>query len=232
MNPDKKKSLLFFLLLLAIAAINVLWGQSLAQTNTGIRVWNWNSWLILLAGLPFIFIQKEAGLPELIDHTVTNRYRIWQPLLIGFLFAIPDVIIVGFLLHPEPYTTLPPFLQPFPYSLSLYSSGALEIEIFYRLIPITLVLWLISEKLLKGKHREIVFWSIAILTAIREPLEQWPSGSTWFIVYATASGFAMNLWQAYQYRKAGFIGAMMIRYGHYLIWHILLGVYIEFFVLR
>jgi hypothetical protein len=42
----------------------------------------------------------------------------------------------------------------------------------------------------------------------------------------------MNLWQAYQYKKAGFLGALMIRYGHYLIWHILLGVYIEFFVLQ
>lgn len=232
MNPDKKKSFLVFTALLIIAMATVVWSQSIAATQTGIRVWNWNSWLILLAGLPFIFIQKEARLPELLDPSVSNRQRFLQPLLIGFLFAIPDVIIVGFLMHPEPYTSLPPFLQPFPYSLSLYSSGALDIEIFYRLIPITLLLWLISEKLLKGKYREIVFWSVAILTAIREPLEQWPSGNTWFIVYALGSGFAMNLWQAYQYRKAGFLGALMIRYGHYIIWHILLGVYIEFFVLR
>lgn len=232
MNPDKKRSVLIFIVLLCIAAATVLWSQSLSETKTGIRVWNWNSWLILLAGLPFIFIQKEARLPELWQTGISNYHRIWQPLLIGFLFAVPDVIIVGFLLHPEPYTSLPPFLQPFPFSLSLYSSGALEIEIFYRLIPITLLLWLVSEKLLKGKHREIVFWSVAVLTAIREPLEQWPSGNTWFILYALGSGFAMNLWQAYQYRKAGFVGALMIRYGHYLIWHILLGVYIEFFVLR
>jgi hypothetical protein len=232
MSTLKKRSLFIFILLLAIAAITVLWSPILAKTQTGIRVWNWNSWLILLAGLPFILIQREAGLPELTDPSVSNRHRIWQPLLIGFLFAIPDVIIVGFLMHPEPYTDLPPFLQPFPYSLSLYSSGALEIEIFYRLIPITLLLWLISEKLLKGKHRATVFWCVAILTAIREPLEQWPSGNTWFILYALASGFAMNLWQAYQYKKAGFLGALMISYGHYLIWHILLGVYIEFFVLQ
>jgi hypothetical protein len=232
MNLEKKKSLLIFISLLIIATITVVWSQSLAGTQDGIRVWNWSSWLILLAGLPFVLIQKEAGLPELLDPSVSNQHRIWQPLLIGFLFAIPDVIIVGFIMHPEPYTSLPPFLQPFPYSLSLYSSGGLEIEIFYRLIPITLLLWLVSEKLLKGKHREIVFWTIAILTAIREPLEQWPSGNTWFIVYALASGFAMNLWQAYQYRKAGFLSALMIRYGHYLIWHILLGIYIEFFVLR
>jgi len=232
MNLEKKKSLLIFISLLIIATITVVWSQSLALTQDGIRVWSWNSWLILLAGLPFILIQKEAGLPELLEPSVSNRQRFWQPLLIGFLFAIPDVIIVGFIMHPEPYTSLPPFLQPFPYSLSLYSSGGLEIEIFYRLIPITLLLWLVSEKLLKGKYREIVFWTVAILTAIREPLEQWPSGSTWFILYALVSGFAMNLWQAYQYRKAGFLGALMIRYGHYLIWHIAFGIYIEFFVLR
>ncbi len=232
MTPNKKRSVFIFILLLAIAAVTVWWGQSLAETKENIRVWQWKSWLFLLAGLPFILIQKEAGLPELLDSSVSNRQRFWQPLIIGFLFAIPDVIIVGFLMHPEPYTSLPPFLQPFPYSLSLYSSGALDIEIFYRLIPITLLLWLISEKLLKGKYRDIIFWSVAILTALREPLEQWPSGNIWFIVYATASGFAMNLWQAYQYRKAGFLGALMIRYGHYLIWHILLGVYIEFVVLK
>jgi hypothetical protein len=37
----------------------------------------------------------------------------------------------------------------------------------------------------------------------------------------------MNLLQAYRLRKAGFGAAWMLRLGHYLVWHIALGLYVE-----
>jgi hypothetical protein len=54
-----------------------------------------------------------------------------------------------------------------------------------------------------------------------------PSGETWFVTYALISGFAMNFLQAIYFKKAGFIANLSLRLGHYLIWHILLGIYVE-----
>jgi hypothetical protein len=182
--------------------------------------------LILGVGLPFLFLQKQAGIPEFWEKQVSNRIRIWTPALIGIAFGILDVAIIKVILHPEPYSELPPFLQPFPYSLFLYFSGAFEVEIFYRLIPIILVLFVFS-KIKNGAYQNQAFWVVAFLTALREPLEQMPSGETWFVSYALISGFAMNFLQAIYLKKAGFMANLSLRLSHYLIWHILLGIYVE-----
>jgi hypothetical protein len=181
-------------------------------------------------GIPFILLQGKAGIPEFWDAKITNKTRIWMPGLIGIGFGILDLLIIKGILHPEPYTELPPFLQPFPYSILLYFSGAIEVEVFYRLIPIVLVLFIFS-KIKEGNYQNQAFWVIAILTSLREPLEQMPPGDTWFIAYAIVSGFAMNFIQAIYFKKSGFFSSLSIRLGHYLIWHIALGIYVEAFEL-
>lgn len=37
----------------------------------------------------------------------------------------------------------------------------------------------------------------------------------------------MNFLQAIHYRKAEFLATLSLRLGHYLLWHVLLGVYVE-----
>jgi hypothetical protein len=37
----------------------------------------------------------------------------------------------------------------------------------------------------------------------------------------------MNFLQAIHYRKAAFLATLSLRLGHYLLWHVLLGVYVE-----
>lgn len=230
LSKDKIKSLFVFLFLILISIITVIWGNRLSLTQNNIRVWNWLNVAILFIGLPFILLQKEAGLPEVLQSSVTTKQRFFQPLLIGLFFGILDIIVIRLILHPQPYDSLPPFLQPFPYSIFLFTSGSLEIEIFYRLVPITAFL-LLGRLIFKGKYSNIIFWIAAIITSLREPIEQWPSGATWFIVYATISGIAMNLFQAVYFRKAGFLASLSVRWGHYLIWHILLGIYVQYWEL-
>jgi hypothetical protein len=226
MTQGLKHSILTFFIFLFICLLGIVWAQNWVAPYPFLRVWDLGSVLILLAGLPFLFLQKQAGIPDFWDDQISNRSRIWIPALIGLGFGILDVVIIKGILHPEPYTELPPFLQPFPYSIFLYFSGAFEIEIFYRLIPIVLVLAVFS-KIRQGKYLDQAFWGIAFLTALREPLEQLPSGETWFIAYALISGFAMNFIQAIYFRKVGFMGNLSLRLGHYLMWHILLGVFVE-----
>ncbi|MFC6996438.1 hypothetical protein [Rufibacter roseus] len=227
LDTSKKFSLLTYFLFLLLALLTFFWGQHLLPTLTGIRLFGPWSMGLLLLGLPFLLIQHQARLPQIWEPTVKNKDRIWIPVTIGLAFGAFDVLVAKLILHPEPYTELPPFLQPFPYSLGLYFSGALYVEVFYRLVPITLVLWL-EQKIWKGKYAGVAFWTIALLTSLREPLEQLSTGAAWFMTYSCLAGFAFNFLQAIYYRKAGFLANLLIRLSHYLLWHILLGIYVEY----
>jgi hypothetical protein len=149
---------------------------------------------------------------------------------VGMLFGMLDVLIIKVILHPEPYKELPSFLQPFPYSTFLYSSGALEVELYYRMIPLTVFL-LINTYLLKKKFRIFFIIILGVITSIIEPIQQFPDGALWFMIYAIISGIAMNAWQFRSYLKYGFVATLAVRLGHYFIWHVLLGVYVEYFEL-
>ena len=81
----------------------------------------------------------------------------------------------------------------------------------------------------KGRYYHLFFLFGVIVTSLREPLEQLPNGATWFVIYAFLSGFLMNFLQAIWYKKAGFLASLSLRLGHYLFWHILLGIYVQYF---
>ena len=210
-----------------IASLGIIHGNEIKDSFPGLRIWQLENVLLLGLGIPFLLIQKPASLPDFFDPHVSNKARLLQPFLIGAVFGILDIIVIKLIQHPEPYTELPPFLQPFPYSLFLYFSGALEIEVFYRLIPLTLIL-LLGKRAAEGRYFNHFLWTGLILTSIREPLEQLPSGEMWYVSYAFLTGFAMNYLQAVHYRKAGFIASLTLKLGHYLFWHILLGIYVQY----
>jgi len=219
-----------YLLFLMFATAGMYYGRSISGSYSLLRVWDWTTLLILLAGIPFCFLQSHSRLPDFLDENVSSYHRFIYPALIGVAFGLMDVIVIKFIMHPEPYTELPPFLQPFPYSLFLYISGAFDVEVFYRFIPITILLF-IGVRLKDGKYYDQFFWAGAILTALREPLEQLPSAGFALILYSLLTGFAMNFLQAIYFKKSGFLASLSIRLGHYLIWHILLGIYVEWFEL-
>ncbi|ULQ53608.1 hypothetical protein [Flavihumibacter fluvii] len=227
----KQKTLLTYLAFLFFSGIGIIYGNSLGDQVPNLRVWTSANLFWLLLGIPFAMVQPEAKLPEFWQPEVFNKSRLWKPIAVGILFGLLDIIVVKVIMHPEPYTELPPFLQPFPYSIFLYFSGAFEIEVFYRLIPMTLLL-LIGAKYKNGRYWLQFFWVGAILTSLREPLEQFPRGSVLFIMYSLASGFLMNLLQAMYFRNAGFLAAIALRIGHYLLWHILLGMYVQFIEIK
>lgn len=205
-----------------------MYGNAINTKFTSLRVWQFENILYLLIGIPFLMLQTKSGIPNFLEDRIVNKKRFLEPVLIGAVFGLLDIIVIKLIQHPEPYTELPPFLQPFPYSIFLYFSGAFEIEIFYRLIPMTIIL-LIGRWISKGKYFNYFLWSAILLTSIREPLEQMPSGSAWFIVYSLTTGFLMNYLQAIYYKNAGFLATLNLRLGHYIFWHILLGVYVQYF---
>lgn len=225
-----KYNLIIYAAFMLIAVVGIVYGNEIKSNFTFLRVWNYQNILILLLGIPFLFLQTKANLPNLWEDAISNKQRLLYPVLIGTIFGILDIIVVKLLLHPQPYSELPPFLQPFPYSVFLYLSGAFEIEVFYRLIPLTIFL-LVGKWYANGKFMNAFFWAGAVLTSLREPLEQLPDEGTLFIFYSLLTGFLMNFLQAIFYKKSGFLASLTLRLGHYLCWHILLGIYVEYFEL-
>jgi hypothetical protein len=230
MNTPVRQNLITYCVLLIITIIGVFYGRAIIDDHAFLRVWDFSNVWIVAIGIPFLFLQSRAGLPEFWDNTVSARMRLFIPVIIGIAFGVLDVVVFKVIMHPEPYQELPPFLQPFPYSLFLYLSGALEVEVFYRLIPITLIL-LAGNWLKGGKYYNAFLWTAAVLTSLREPIEQLPEGNVLLIGYSFLTGFLMNFIQAVMYKKAGFVASLSVRLGHYLIWHIMLGIYVQYFEL-
>lgn len=224
-------NLIIYCSFILIAVIGIFYGNAIKSNYSFLRIWNYENILLLLLGIPFLFLQSKANLPNFLEVGISNKRRFLKPILIGAMFGILDIIVVKLLLHPEPYTELPPFLQPFPYSTFLYFSGALEIEVFYRLIPLTVIL-LLGKWFSNGKYFDIFLWIAIVLTSLREPLEQLPNGELWFVAYSLLTGFLMNFLQAINFKNAGFLASLSLRLGHYLFWHILLGIYVQYVELQ
>ena len=213
--------------LLAWPAATIIYGKAIHDDYAFIRQWDWKQMLWIGIAVPFLLFQEKAGLPDWLGTGIPRKSKWLWPALAGLGFAVLDILVIKVIMHPEPYDTLPPFLQPFPYSIFLYPSGALDIEIFYRLIPMTIAAW-IGARWCSPKVAAGILWTVLILTSLREPLEQWPSGPAWFITYSLLSGFAMNLLQGICMIRFGFLSALLVRIGHYLLWHIGLGIYVQF----
>lgn len=225
-----KYNLITFMAGIIISALGILYGNQIRDQFDFLRVWEIQNIFFLVAALPFLFLQTKADLPNFWENGISNKQRFLIPVSIGVFFGILDIIVIKMILHPEVYTELPPFLQPFPYSCFLFFSGSLEIEIFYRLIPLTMIL-LLGKWYKKGQYFHLFFWAGVVVTSVREPLEQLPQGAPWLVVYALCTGFLMNSLQAIYYRKSGFLASLSVRWGHYLLWHILLGIYVQYFEL-
>lgn len=224
-------NLIIYFLFMLIAVAGIFYGNAIKSNHSFLRVWDFQNILILLLGVPFLFFQSKADLPNFLEVGISNKQRFLKPILLGAVFGILDIIVIKLLLHPEPYTELPTFLQPFPYSIFLYFSGAFETEVFYRLIPLTVFL-LFGKLISNGKYFNVFLWTAIVLTSLREPLEQLPDGELWFVVYSLLTGYLMNFLQAIYFKKAGFLASLSVRLGHYLFWHILLGLYVQYVELQ
>ena len=231
------KTIAPYLLLLGWPALTIVYGQSLQGQYRFLRQWSWENLAWIALAIPFLLAQERLRLPQGFGRGISAARKWLIPAAWGLGFGLLDIVIVRGLLHPEPYDTLPPYLQPFPYSILLFPSGALDVEIFYRLIPISVMAWIllrwgpptaslpVPEQ---GGSLTTIQWLVIGLTSLREPLEQWPAGPAWFIAYSVGSGLAMNALQGYCFLRYGFSSALAVRLGHYLVWHILLGAWVQY----
>jgi hypothetical protein len=127
------------------------------------------------AGLIGIWFSRRTGFPDAWDARISNRQRFLIPILIGLAFSVVAVSH-DLVTH---YTQLLSVIHgqvrnniDFPASLLIYPGGAVIVEVFYRLFAIPVLLWLISNVILKKRYQALVFWILAILTSFIEPATQ------------------------------------------------------------
>jgi hypothetical protein len=61
---------------------------------------------------------------------------------------------------------------PFSSSALVYPAAAILVSVFQYLTPIPILVWIISNVILRGRFQEKVFWIIGILAALLEPFSQ------------------------------------------------------------
>lgn len=228
-NPTlSRQSGLIYVGLVLFCFLTLAVGQYLDSRNVlNLRLFSLGDvGLVVLGGLG-IWLAPRMGFADGFDWRVSHQQRFGWPLLVGLGFAVADVAVYKLVIHPEPVTDLMPFMQPFPYSLLLFGSGAMYVECLYRFLPIPLLMALVGRVWPVYQSSERLFWVLALLTSLVEPFEQLNTDSPALMAYSFSTGYAMNLMQAVLFRRGGFLAALFVRLGHYALWHVGFGLWVE-----
>lgn len=174
--------------------------------------------ILIVAGLIGVFLADRTGFPLAWDDRISNRQRLLIPALLGLVLGIV-ALVINSLLH------LSKVDIAFPASVFVYSAGSIAVEVFYRLVPLPLFLWLISTIMLRNKWQDQIFWILAVLLSVLEPLAQTRAlmglgVTTLSLILIALEIYAANLTQAYIFRRYGFLATLVIRLSYYLIWHV------------
>ncbi len=113
----------------------------------------------------------------------------------------------------------------FPASAYVYAAGAIAVECLYRLIPVSILYAIIARLILKGRGEAGVFWLLAVLSSLIEPLSQAPlAGAEPNLVWLLfAFIFAFNFSEAALWRRFGWPAPILSRLSFYAIWHVVFG---------
>lgn len=191
---------------------------------------------VTLVGLAAIWCMHRSSFPAAWDERIPAQQRLLLPLLIGAVFGFLSIGIELYSgsLQAVQAATGTKITVGFPQSLLLYTSLSPFLELQYLLLPVSLLLWLISGVILRGRGEAPTFWALAVLASAYEPATQGPS----VVATATAAGaslsvlgialyavhgFSLNFSMAVMFRRYGLLAAILVRVGDYLIWHILFG---------
>ena len=113
---------------------------------------------------------------------------------------------------------------PFPASIAHYAFGAVIEECIGRLIPIPILAWLIGSLVLRGRHRTLVFWLVAALASVPEPLGQaMPLATRAPALALIVAGveYPGTLILAWLLRRFGWPVLIIARLVQELSWHVL-----------
>lgn len=112
-----------------------------------------------------------------------------------------------------------------PFSIFVYTAASIIVESIYHLIPIGILFWIISHLLLKGKGKKYIFWILAVIFSLLEPISQLVAFEL-FSVSVFILGiliFSFNLLLCFVMLRYGVLTAILTRWSFYIVWHVLVG---------
>jgi hypothetical protein len=181
--------------------------------------------IISVLGVIGILASARTGFPGFWDPNITVFRKLIVPLIAGLLtglIAIAVDSVFGLSKTVAAKMGTESVHIPFPSSAFVYPAAAILVSVFQYLIPIPILVWIISNVILRGRFQEKIFWIIGILAALVEPFSQAAmlKGIPSLPVVAFILVFAANLVQLYLFRKSGFLSTVFYRLFFYVVWHI------------
>jgi hypothetical protein len=232
MNTQTRNDLICFgLLIVALIIVRyvIVLGPETSMLQSQRSLFSWQAiGIIGLAGLAGVLMLNQTGLRKLWDTGVGTGRKTILPFAAGLLLGAIQSTYDFFTGAGDKIAAsmgLEGMHIDFPFSIPIYTGGAIIVSTMYYLVPISLVVFLLSTKILKGKAEGTVFWTVGILIAVFEPLTN-PGISVIRDVGLVAlplslSVLVFNLAAIYSIRKFGFVAAIFLRLGHYAVWHVI-----------
>jgi hypothetical protein len=191
-------------------------------------VFSWTALSIIGAlGSIAVFCLNRTALRGLWDPEVALRAKLGLPFAVGALVGALSTLVDQATGFTEAYAremNVPSMHIDFPLSVPIYLGGGILVTIIYYLILIPPVVWLVSSRLLQGRHAERVFWAVALPLTLVEPLTQGNfallATKGWIALPGVIVSVTMNLGQAWLLLRAGLVAAIALRLGYYAVWHI------------
>jgi hypothetical protein len=186
-----------------------------------------NIGIYTLVGLLGVWLADHTGFPRPWAGWVVSRGAVLVPLVGGLALGAGLVALdlaTGFsTILAASHGLKQQFTGYLPMFL-IFSAAPAIVMLIYRLVPISLLQWLLAERLLKGHGRAAVFWTLAALTSLLEPLGlldvmprlPWLVALEYFLYM-----FGLNLFEASIFRRYGFLAAIAVRVAFYMIWHVI-----------
>jgi len=180
-----------------------------------------------IIGLLGVVLSQKTGFPGAWDGERPFNHVILSPTLIGFGIGVLMVsidIFTGYTKLIAARHGVPQQFTDFPSIFFVFTSASIIVEVVYRLFLIPFLLWIASKVIRNKKIQTFVIWILAILTSLLEPLGLYPDlqvvpGS--LAILLALIYFSINLTQAGFFRKFGFLAAIMVKMGFYIVWHAL-----------
>ncbi len=137
--------------------------------------------------------------------------------LFAFVIIVVDLIVV----FPDDLNVL------FPKSLLFYPAIGYVAEIFFHVLPLSLLFFFLTALFKKISHEKII-WVMILIVSLLEPIYQTVSGFSepyplWTITYVGVHVFLFNLFQLIIFKRYDFISMYAFRLVYYLLWHIAWG---------
>jgi len=229
--PGLRSVLIYMALMAYLALAKVVLGlasvKGVLATQDQLFRWSVIAGFTVLGGTS-AWLVPRAGLPDLWDARISVRTRFLLPVVAGLGLGAVNLIVhelTGFAKQLAAAAGIATINVAFPASIVFYSAGAIIIESTYRLIVITGPLWLISTVLLRKRGHTAVFWALALLIAVLEPMDQmsFVAANRGIMLISGSFTYVLNVGEAYLLWRRGFLAPLAFRVAFYLVWHVVGG---------